>query len=103
MRIAVTYNDGTVEQNFEETTAFKIYQAVGGRVISTILEDVCGFGQGMLPAFLQDQCVDALICGKIPQEAKTALFLANISVYNNAKGNVEEVIEDFLSGHFTTR
>ena len=59
MKIAVTYENGTVFQHFGHTEQFKVYQVEDGRVTGTEILDTNGSGHGALAGFLQDAGVEA--------------------------------------------
>ena len=63
MKIAVTYENGSVFQHFGHTEQFKLYEVQDGKVISTQVVDTNGSGHGALAGFLAAQKVDSLICG----------------------------------------
>ena len=48
MKIAVTYENGTVFQHFGHTEQFKVYQVEDGRVTGTEILDTNGSGHGAL-------------------------------------------------------
>lgn len=100
MRIAVTYYDGRILQDFDQTTWFKIYEVAKDQILATAVEEICGYGQGVLTGFLQDQCVNGLICGYIDPEAKAALTIAGIAVYSNMRGDADKTVEDLLAKKF---
>ena len=53
MRIAVTYQDGTVFQHFGHTEQFKFYDVENGSIVSSQVVDTNG--QGHCPAFWHRQ------------------------------------------------
>ena len=65
MKIAVTYENGSVFQHFGHTEQFKLYDVEEGKVVSSQVVDTNGSGHGALAGFLADQQVDSLICGGI--------------------------------------
>ncbi|WP_368257382.1 NifB/NifX family molybdenum-iron cluster-binding protein, partial [Intestinimonas butyriciproducens] len=73
MKIAVTYENGTVFQHFGHTEQFKVYQVEDGRVTGTEILDTNGSGHGALAGFLRDAGVEALICGGLGMGARNAL------------------------------
>ncbi len=73
MRIAVTYENGTVFQHFGHTEQFKTYDIADGKAISSELLSAGGTGHEALAAFLKDHGVDVLICGGIGGGAEAAL------------------------------
>ena len=52
MKIAVTYENGTVFQHFGHTEQFKLYEVENGAVSHTEIVDTNGNGHGALAGFL---------------------------------------------------
>lgn len=96
MRIAVTYNEGLISKTFDKTTQFKIYDVAKDHILATFVEEIFGYGQGVLVGFLQDQCVEALICGYVRRETKSSLTIAGIAVYSDKQGSADKAVEDLL-------
>ena len=89
MRIAVTYENGQVFQHFGHTEQFKVYEAEGGKIVSSMVLPTNGSGHGALAAFLQQARVNALICGGIGGGARTALAEAGILLYPGVAGDAD--------------
>ena len=98
MKLAVTYENGTVFQHFGHTEAFKIYQIENGAVVSSQIVPTNGSGHGALAGFLQERGVNALICGGIGGGAKMALADAGIALYGGVAGEADQAVKDFLAG-----
>ena len=98
MRIAVTYDNGTIFQHFGKTQQFKIYDVADGKVAASQVLDTNGAGHGALAGFLQDNHVDTLICGGIGGGAQTALNQAGITFYGGAAGSADQAVEKLLAG-----
>ena len=71
MRIAVTYENGTIFQHFGHTEQFKLYDVENGEIRHSEVVDTNGSGHGALAGFLTAHQVDALICGGIGGGAQT--------------------------------
>lgn len=97
MKIAVTYEAGTVFQHFGHTAAFKIYDVENGEVKSSRVVDTEGHGHGALAGFLQSLGVDTLICGGIGAGAQMALNNAGIKFYGGVFGDADDAVEALLS------
>ena len=97
MKIAVTYENGSIYQHFGHTAQFKIYEAENGKVIASRVVDTNGSGHGALAGFLAAQGVDVLICGGIGGGARFALMDAGIAIYGGVSGDADEAVELFLS------
>ena len=52
MRIAVTYENGTIFQHFGHTEQFKLYEATDGKITHAEVVDTNGSGHGALAGFL---------------------------------------------------
>ena len=97
MKIAVTYEDGSIYQHFGHTAQFKIYEAEDGKILSSQILDTNGSGHGALASLLDQQGIKVLICGGLGGCARTALHNAGIAVYGGVSGDADEAVELFLS------
>lgn len=97
MKIAVTYENGTIFQHFGHTEQFKIYEVENGAVISTEIADTNGSGHGALAGFLLNKGVEVLICGGIGGGAQMALAEAGIRLFGGVSGNADEAVQALLS------
>lgn len=98
MKIAVTYEKGSVFQHFGHSKEFKIYEVENGRIISAEVTDCSGAGHEALAGFLSEMNVDTLICGGIGAGAAEALAAEGIEVFSGAEGNADDAVEEFLAG-----
>lgn len=101
MKIAVTYDDGQVFQHFGHTKQFKVYEADGGKILSSNIIDASGSGHGALAGFLKKEGIDVLICGGIGAGAIQALEESGIQMIGGAKGDADAQAEAFLAGDLT--
>ena len=98
MKIAVTYDNGSVFQHFGHTEAFKLYDVEDGKVIKSEIVDTNGTGHGALAGMLSALGVDTLICGGIGGGARAALDGAGIRLYGGAAGSADDAVAALLSG-----
>lgn len=98
MRIAVTYEDGNVYQHFGHTEAFKVYDVVDGKVISSEVVGTNGYGHGALAGYLASGGVDVLICGGIGGGAQMALQEYGIELYGGITGSADEAVQALIEG-----
>ncbi len=98
MRIAVTYENGTIFQHFGHTEQFKVYDVEDGTIISSRVVDTTGSGHGALAGVLSKLNVDALICGGIGGGAQMALAEAGIKLYGGVSGDADQAAEALASG-----
>lgn len=96
MRIAVSYDNGSVFQHFGKTEQFKIYNIENNAVVSTEIISSNGSGHSELVGILEDQGVDVLICGGIGSGALDDLDYAGIAVVSGADGNTDDAVTAFL-------
>lgn len=98
MKIAVTFENGSVFQHFGHSRTFKIYSIENGTVVQAETIPVMGEGHGALASFLQSLGVNTLICGGIGAGARMALREANIEVYAGVSGAADEAVLALLEG-----
>lgn len=99
MRIAVTYENGTVFQHFGHTEQFKLYDVENSQIKTEQIVDTNGQGHGALADFLTDKNVDILICGGIGGGAQSALNEAGIQLFGGVSGNADNVVKDYIAGN----
>jgi hypothetical protein len=98
MRIAVTYENGTVFQHFGHAEQFKLYDVESGAVRASKVVETNGRGHGALAAFLKGNGVDVLICGGIGAGAQNALREADVQLYGGVTGSADEAVSALLNG-----
>lgn len=99
MKIAVTYENGTIFQHFGHTEQFKVYDIADGKVADAKVVSTEGSGHGALATLLSDLKVDTLICGGIGAGAQNALAEAGISLYGGVTGNADDAVDALLAGN----
>ena len=98
MRIAVTFENGSIFQHFGHAEHFKLYEVENGRITASRVVSADGFGHGALAGFLKGMDVDALICGGIGSGAQMALAEAGIRVYGGVTGDADAAAAALASG-----
>lgn len=98
MRIAVTYENGTIFQHFGHTQQFKVYDVENGKVEKSQVIDTNGSGHGALAGVLSAIGADALICGGIGGGAQMALAEAGVKLYGGVSGNADEAVNALIAG-----
>ncbi len=98
MRVAVTYENGTIFQHFGHTEFFKLYDVEENKITASEVVATNGSGHGALAGFLKANQVDVLICGGIGGGAQTALAEAGIRLYGGASGSADEAVASLLAG-----
>lgn len=98
MKIAATYENGSIFQHFGKTAQFKLYEIENGKILSSEIVDTNGSGHGALSGFLTLHGVQALICGGIGMGAQQALAMAGIRLYAGQTGSADEAAQAFAEG-----
>ena len=98
MKIAVTYDNGTIFQHFGKTETFKVYEVENNQIVSSEIVESNGSGHGALAGLLAGQNVDVLICGGIGGGAQAALADAGIELYSGVQGDADEAVDFYLKG-----
>lgn len=98
MRVAVTYENGTIFQHFGHTEVFKLYDIENGAVQKEQIVSTEGQGHGALAGFLRQVSADVLICGGIGGGAQMAMQEAGIRLYAGISGDADEAVRRLLSG-----
>lgn len=98
MKIAATYQDGTIFQHFGHSEQFKIYDVENGKIISSQVVGTNGQGHGALSEFLTKQGVRVLICGGIGAGAQNALAEAGIQLFGGVLGMADDAVNAYLAG-----
>lgn len=98
MRIAVTYENGTIFQHFGHTKEFKVYDVENGQIVKTEVLDTNGSGHGALAGVLSAVHADVLICGGIGAGAQNALADAGIKLYGGVSGNADAAVNALIEG-----
>lgn len=101
MRIAVTYDSGSVFQHFGHTEQFKLYDVEKGNIENTQIVSAAGSGHGALAGFLKSLKVDAIICGGIGGGAQTALARQGIQLYGGVSGNADDAVNALIAGNLS--
>ena len=102
MKIAVTYDNGTIFQHFGKTEFFKVYETENNQVVSSEVISSNGTGHGALAGLLADQSVDVLICGGIGGGAQEALAEAGVELCSGAQGDADQAVEAYLKGELVS-
>lgn len=98
MRVATTYEDGSIFQHFGRTQTFKLYDVENGAITSTQVVDTQGAGHGALADFLKENGVDVLICGGIGGGAQNRLASMGIELYGGLSGSADQAVASLVAG-----
>ncbi len=98
MRIAVTYENGSIFQHFGHTAHFAIYDVQNNQIAAKVVLPTMGSGHGALAGFLKNAQVDVLICGGIGGGAQMALQQAGIALYGGVTGPADAAAAALAAG-----
>jgi len=101
MKIAVTYDNGSVWQHFGKTEYFKIYDVEDGKVTASEVVSTDGAGHGALADFLASKGAEAVICGGVGSPMVDRLAAFGITAYPGVTGDADQAVEDLLAGNLT--
>ena len=96
MKIAVTNENGQIFQHFGHCPQFKLYEVENEKIVSAQVVDTNGSGHGALAGFLEENGVNAVICGGIGGGAQMALNQAGILLFGGVQGSADEAVEALL-------
>ena len=80
MKIAATYDNGSIFQHFGKTEFFKVYEVEDNKIVSSEVIGSNGTGHGALAGLLAERGIQVLICGGIGGGAQAALAEAGIEL-----------------------
>ena len=101
MIVAITYENGNVFMHYGKTRQFKIYEIDNNEIKSSRVIDCGEYSHHTLADLLALNNVDTLICGGLGGHDVESLMAKNIRIFNNASGNVDIVINEFLKGNLS--
>ena len=96
MKIAVTYENGSVFQHFGHTEQFKIYTIENNIITASQILGTDGAGHESLAVWLKQAGVNKLICGGIGGGAQQALTAAGITWYGGVTGSADDAVNALL-------
>ncbi len=100
MKVAVPVENGKVCGHFGHAPQFAIAEIVDNKIGSSSLETPPPHEPGVLPKWLQELGVEALICGGIGARAVDMLNAAGIKVIAGVQiDDPARAIEEFLAGN----
>lgn len=98
MKIAIAYDGNSVAGHFGHCEGFKIFNNVQGVIKESQSVKNPGHRPGFLPNFLNDLGVNVIIAGGMGGGAIQIFDEKNIEVITGATGNVDDIINRFVSG-----
>ena len=101
MKIAVPTRDGRVDDHFGHCAYYTIFNIIDGKVTEITRmasPQGCGCKSGIAPV-LRQMGVAVMLAGNMGQGAKSVLEAQRIEVIRGCSGDVEELVNQYLSGN----
>ena len=101
MKIAVLTRDGQVDDHFGHCAYYTIFNIIDGKVTEITRmasPQGCGCKSGIAPV-LRQMGVAVMLAGNMGQGAKSVLEAQRIEVIRGCSGDVEELVNQYLSGN----
>lgn len=102
MRVAVACERGMVSRHFGHCECFCIYDIEDGQIVMSELVPNPGHQPGMLPRFLSDKEVDAVITGGMGGSAIEIFKQKKIDVITGVSGDALVAVERYLQGQLAS-
>ncbi|MBU1145697.1 MAG: NifB/NifX family molybdenum-iron cluster-binding protein [Firmicutes bacterium] len=99
MKIAIASGNGMVSIHFGHCEEFEIYEVEDNKIINKEMVKNPEHRPGFLPGFLQSFGVNVVISGGLGGGAVALFKQNNIKVITGAKGNTQDVMNDYLQGN----
>lgn len=98
MKIAVAGEENMVSQHFGHCQGFYIYSILNNKVDSRDFIENPGHKPKFLPKFLAEEGISLVISGGMGGKAIEIFEENNIQVLIGIKGEVDNVVQDYLDG-----
>jgi predicted Fe-Mo cluster-binding NifX family protein len=102
MKIAVPFEDGTVNQHFGRAGSFLIAEVSDGALEGSVVLAADGLqhDHAGVAGFLREKGVDVILAGNMGPPMRQALRQAGFEVLCGASGPALDAVESYLSGEF---
>ncbi len=98
MRIAVTYDNGTINARYGKVSAFKLYDVENGAVKAESIREVNTTDLDEKSAILKDTGADKVICGNICMHCQENVRNAGIEILGCVQGDADAAVQSYLDG-----
>ncbi len=102
MILAIATEGQQVSKHFGKCELFTLCEIVKGQVINRSSIDTSKHLHGDLAQYLKDQRVDVVIAGSMGSGAFEKIEALKLLVYPDVEGNIDEVINNYISGSLTS-
>ncbi|MCT4564234.1 MAG: NifB/NifX family molybdenum-iron cluster-binding protein [Maledivibacter sp.] len=98
MKIAIAKDGNVVSGHFGHCEGFEIAQIEDGNVLNREFLPNPGHKPGFLPKYLAERHVNVIVSGGMGATAQELFARNNINVIVGAKGNLDDVINEYVNG-----
>ena len=95
MKVAIPTEEGMILRQFGQAREFTVYDVEIELVRS---KKTVSVAEGGIESFLQDEGIDAVICGHIRSGARNLLRMRRIELTYGVLGSADDVMVRYLSG-----
>jgi ATPases involved in chromosome partitioning len=103
MKIGIATEENNVSSHFGKCEYFTIAEIENSRIISKEVISTEGNQHGLLPGFLASHGVSIVIAGGMGEGARQKLEENNIQILSGVSGNIDEVINLYLTGNLKSQ
>ena len=97
-KVAIPYDEGSINGHFGQSAKFKLYSVAGGAIASTEIVEAQAVGHDELGLWLLKQGVNVVVCGNIGPGSQGALAAAGIFVFAGNEGSADEAVARLVAG-----
>lgn len=98
MKIAVSYLNKEVFDDFGTTPAFKLYDIEDKQIVKSTVVETQGIEYGALAVFLDKYKVELVLTGSITPGSKSACHSNGMEVVTGVSGSADQCVMDYLKG-----
>jgi len=98
MKIAISRDSGKVSEHFGRCPEFTIVEIEDNKIKNKKVIENPGHMTGFLPKFLKEQGVSCVIAGGAGFRAQELFEQFRINLITGVKGDINNVIKDFIKG-----
>ncbi|MBD5137265.1 MAG: dinitrogenase iron-molybdenum cofactor biosynthesis protein [Lachnospiraceae bacterium] len=98
MKIAVTYNKGSINKHLGITEQFKIYETDCDKILNNDIVEMEDINPDELIKFLESIEADVMICGNVGAAIQSMFDDSGILLCSGIEGNADEMVSKFLDG-----
>lgn len=98
MKLAVTYEKGSITARFGKAAFFKFYEIDGKNIIAEDVREIGTSDHDEMAAILKEEGTDKLICGNICLGCQEAVGKQGIAVLGCVQGDADAAVAAYLAG-----